>query len=96
MKRFWMSWVQPTEDYRPLTFPPNEAIRGWWNTGFDNDDYATIVAVVDAPSQEEAWDEVRKDWPEAVYRFQHEGTYPEGDRFPLSVWMLTRKEIRHG
>ena len=31
--RFWMSWIVKEEDYRPLTFPPNEAILGWWNTG---------------------------------------------------------------
>lgn len=29
--RFWLSWHQPTEDYRPLTDPPVEGVLGWWH-----------------------------------------------------------------
>lgn len=36
--RWWLSWVQTTEDVRPLTDPPNENILGWWCSGYDAED----------------------------------------------------------
>ena len=91
--RFWLSWYEESEDYRPLTFPPNEAILGWWCSGYCSDDSSTIVALVEAGSEEAAWKAVRLDWPEAVReRFceAREDSYLPGDRFPLSDWMKER------
>lgn len=93
MTRFWMSWYQPTEDHRPLAFPPNAAILGWWCTGYRHDNAATICALVQAESEEAAWDAVKKDWPEMEQRFsgEREPDYAiKSDRFPLSDWMRER------
>ena len=48
MKRFWMSWYDAEEDYRPLHDPPSEAILGWWCSGEHADGRATLVALVQA------------------------------------------------
>ena len=81
--RFWLSWYQPGDDPRPLTCPPNEAIRGWWVSG-TGDDKFSICAVVDAESEEAAKAAVRVDWPEAEkWRFCEEKPrdWKPGDRF---------------
>ena len=92
-KYWWVSWYQPTEDIRPLKFPPGEKILGWWNTGYRCDDgAATIVSKVIADAESHAKEEVIKDWPEAQeWRFcdETDGSRP-GDRFPLSEWMEER------
>ncbi|HXJ14100.1 MAG TPA: hypothetical protein VNH19_17630 [Candidatus Limnocylindrales bacterium] len=93
MKRFWLSWVQPTEDYRPLKDPPNEAIIGWWCSGSDSDDHATLCAVVDAKNESAAKKSVQMDWPEATsWRFCDAVArdYQPGDRFPVSGWSKER------
>lgn len=91
--RFWLSWVQPTEDHRPLTYPPNEAIIGWWCSGYTPEDHATICALVEAVDEEGAKLAVLKDWPEAgEWRFceQFGLSWQPNDRFPLSDWMQER------
>ena len=91
--RFWLSWVQPTEDYRPLTYPPNAAILGWWCSGYDNGDRATLGALVEARSERDAKRAVHQDWPEATgWRFVEErpSDWLPGDRFPLDPWMQER------
>jgi len=92
--RFWMSWYETSEDYRPVTFPPNEHILGWWCTGVRLEDEAsTICAWVEANDEEEAKDYIYEDWPgEHEYRFteQVDGDWVPGDRFPLSPWMEER------
>lgn len=97
MKRFWISWYQPSEDYRPLTYPPNAAVIGWWRTG-DAETMSgitaySLVALIEARSARAARSSVRKDWPEAAcWRFCDEkpsGWLPN-DRFPLSDWMRER------
>ena len=93
MHRYWISWIQPGDDYRPLTFPPNEQILGWWCSGYDADDNATLCAVVSAANDEDAQDAVRTDWPEAEqWRFisQREEGFMPGDRFVLEPWMKER------
>ena len=99
MARFWISWVQCTEDYRPLTFPPNAAILGWWCSGFDSSDSATICAAVEATDADAACDAIFKDWPEAEAEFKTgnlrfietvDGNWRPSDRFPLSEWMVPR------
>jgi hypothetical protein len=84
-KLWWLSWDQTTSDERPLTFPPNEAILGWWNSGSRcSDDAHTICAFVQAETEEEAKAAVKKDWPEAEeWRFCGETSVKPGDRFPL-------------
>ena len=92
-KRFWLSWYQPTEDARPLTYPPNEAIRGWWESGVRGDGAGVICAVVDAPGDGQAWAAVRVEWPEAERRFtclRDDDYAPGDDRFPPSEWMEPR------
>jgi hypothetical protein len=70
--KFWLSWYQPTQDYRPLTYPPNEAIAGWWCSGFASEGH-TICAAVVADSEEAAKAAVNADWPEAEnWRFCEE------------------------
>ena len=93
--RFWISWYQPTEDYRPLRDPPNAAVLGWWCSGYRDDD-ATLCAVVVADSCDKATKVVQVDWPEAFeFRFieQQEADWtPPGDRFPIDKkgWMAER------
>lgn len=106
--RFWVSWYQPTDDFRPLTYPPNEAILGWWCTGFRCDDAATICALVEIKNNkydineiEEAVDEaILEDWPEAeLGRFCEpvEDDWLPGDRFQIDdddEWIRERLGIK--
>ena len=94
MKYFWMSWYQPfdeTEDYKPLTYPPNTAILGWWCSG-RTETGATICAWVKANCEEKAKEAIRQDWPEAEdWRFCDEKEKPtNSSRFPVSDWMIER------
>jgi hypothetical protein len=96
MKRFWMSWFQPTEDHRPLTYPPNAGILGWWCSGQREDGAWTLCALVQARWELPAKIAVRKDWPEATeWRFVREvaSDFSPGDRFPLSDWMKERMQV---
>lgn len=90
---FWLSWYQPTEDHRPLEYPPNDAVLGWWCSGSRCSDGAkTIVAMVREETEDAAKKAIKKDWPEATeWRFCNtvENT-TMNDRFPLSDWMVQR------
>ena len=94
--RFWISWVQPTEDHRPLHYPPGEAILGWWCSGEDcATNNSMLCAVVEAASEKQAKRVILKEWPEAgnvEWRFVEErgDDWLPGDRFPLSDWMKPR------
>jgi len=93
--RYWISWYQPTEDERPLTFPPNEAVLGYWCSGQRcADDAWTLCALVRAPSAAEAQAAILKDWPEASeWRFVNERdkSWRPSARFPLMYsWMIDR------
>lgn len=96
VKRYWVSWEQPTDDYRPLHDPPNGNICGWWCSGQTGEDNWTLCAVVDAEDSDDAERSIRKDWPEAPFqncwRFFEEkplGWQPS-NRFPVKVWMEVR------
>jgi hypothetical protein len=92
MKRWWMSWIVPEKDYRPLTYPPNDAILGWWCTGEDAQDRFILYGLVQAESLEAAEAAVLQDWPGIEWRFQ-ELTGPDlafTDRFHLSDWITER------
>lgn len=90
---YWISWYQPGEDVRPLTFPPNAAILGWWNSGW-GDSHATLCALVRGESEDDAKANVKKDWPEATtWRFCEEKPHDwrPGDRFVVDKeWMKER------
>ena len=97
MKRFWMSWYDAEEDYRPLHDPPSEAILGWWCSGEHADGRATLVALVQADDLPSACVAVAREWPETAqpkteWRFGDEValTWRPADRFPLSAWMEKR------
>lgn len=94
--RYWASWIQRKDDYRPLTYPPNEAILGWWCTGYDNEGWPIICALVEAADEEAAAEAVKKDWPEWVeWRFldaTKPDYLPSRDRFPRVGFMLERME----
>lgn len=101
MPRFWLSWPQPTEDFRPLTDPPADGVLGWWCSGYDHQDRATLCALVEANTMAAAKTVVRRSWPEAPSKRQAwriEDEYPNGwcelgDRFPLQPWM--RRRLKH-
>lgn len=89
--RFWISWWQPTADYRPLRDPPNAAILGWWETGqrWAGAEHS-IVALVSAPHEADAHAAVKLDWPEATgWRFceARSESWRPGHRFPFDEWM---------
>lgn len=95
-KRFWTSWVQPTEDYRPLTDPPNENVLGWWCSGYDSSDQAVLVALVQGENEHNAKTAIAADWPEQKpsngWRFFREVArdFTPGDRFPMAGWSRER------
>jgi hypothetical protein len=99
VKRFWISWVQDTDDHRPLTFPPNKAVLGWWCSGETASGAAIICALVVARHEAAARDAIIKDWPEALehsdWRFFDcvGNSWELSDRFPLSDWMKERMAI---
>lgn len=91
--RFWASWYQPTEDFRPKSDPPNPSILAWWNTGLRCSDQAsTLVAWVEADSAAMAKERIQIDWPEAKeWRFcDPSNGWAISDRFPLDGWMARR------
>jgi hypothetical protein len=93
--RYWLSWYDESFDYRPVKYPPNEAILGWWCTGLDHRDRATICALVQASSEHEAWAAVAKDWPQSSEHRFIEDRGPDyvitSDRFPrTAAWMISR------
>ena len=96
MARFWISWVQDTEDHRPLAYPPNKSVLGWWCSGYDAYDRPVICAAVEARQEADARDAILKEWPEALnagdWRFfeRRQDDFAPGDRFPLSDWMRER------
>ena len=96
MNRYWLSWNQPTEDYRPLNDPPTENTLGWWCSGTGNDG-ASICAMVLGVDEEDAWKTIRIDWPEATedtIRFTETSreVFP-GSRFLITDgWMRNRLE----
>jgi hypothetical protein len=94
MSRYWISWYETAEDHRPLTYPPNVSILGWWCSGYRcSDDAATICALVEAKDSRSAHNAIVKDWPgDKDWRFTDEvdsGWIPS-DRFPVEEWMKER------
>lgn len=87
----WISWFQPTEDYRPVKYPPTAEVLAWWKTG-ESDTHSTLVALVDAESEEKAKEHVLLNWPEvAEWRFcEDKEDKVFSVRFPVQDWMVAR------
>lgn len=87
----WISWYQPTNDHRPVSYPPNPAILAWWCTGH-TEQGATLCALVDSQSENDARMKVLKDWPEVEkWRFcENKDNKSFNSRFPLQDWMIER------
>lgn len=106
VQKFWISWVQPVGDFRPLGYPPNDQILGWWRSGFDSENNSIICACVVGEGEtvgdqmRHATTAIEKEWPEATtaqenesgWRFfeRREADWKPNDRFPLSDWMVER------
>lgn len=97
MSTFWLSWPQRTEDFRPLTDPPDVRVIGWWCSGYDANDTAILCALVTAANIGEAKAAILVSWPEApskrqAWRIEEErpSDWLPGDRFPLNGWMKKR------
>lgn len=93
--RFWVSWVQPGCDHRPLTYPPNAAILGWWCSGFNEADESILCALVEATDDIAVTEAIKQDWSEfdqSGWRFFNvvATDFLPGDRFPLTPWMQER------
>lgn len=91
MKRFWVSWYQPGEDWRPI-YPDGHGRpfdgRYWKSGERCSDDATTVCAVVDAESEDDAKDAIQVFWPEAgEWRFCEEKAmdWTPGDRFPMKA-----------
>lgn len=92
-KKYWASWNQYTNDWRPLNYPTNHCIIGYWCSGYAGSTngqgyptYSTVCAVIEANSKEAAIAAILEDWPEAthdVWRFFDEKPidWRPGDRF---------------
>ena len=96
IRRYWVSWYQPTADYRPVDYPPNKSVLGWWCSGY-SDEGATLCAVISGKNQADVYQAIHKDWPEAnMYdlRFCEEkpNDWTPSTRFPMSDWMIKRFE----
>lgn len=87
----WISWYQPTDDHRPITYPPNVAILAWWCTGY-SEKGSTLCALVDSQSEDDARMKLLKDWPEIEeWRFcEDRDSKSFTSRFPLKDWMIER------
>ena len=103
MKRFWISWTQLSEDYRPLQDPPQpDNIKGWWCSGQGiAGDYFVLCAVVDAKDERQAERIIKKAWDsngEEVGEFRFVTEKPlnwlPSDRFPITHdWQKKRLGI---
>ncbi|HHN9180003.1 TPA: hypothetical protein ACP63B_002856 [Escherichia coli] len=87
----WISWYQPTADYRPNQYPPTIGVLAWWKTG-EGDKGMTLVALVDAETEEAAKEHIRLNWPEASeWRFCEDKTDKTFScRYPVQDWMVAR------
>lgn len=92
MKRFWISWYQPTDDYRPVYDPKKESEpldHNYWASGQRGSDNAwTMCAIVFGKTEAAAKKTIQVYWPEAKeWRFCEEVSedWTPGDRFPMKA-----------
>ena len=98
MMRAWVSWIERSEDYRPICDPPNKAVLGWWRSG-ECLGGNTLCAYIDADSYTDIDKAVEREWPTHSdlnyirdWRFLKivPDDFVPSDRFPLSDWMRER------
>lgn len=95
-KRWWVSWHQPIQDYRPnykggdnsTVMDVEPKILGWWCSGENMSGEAILCALMLGKSEGHVNNLIRKYWPEARLdpsRFmrQVDDDWIPGDRFPL-------------
>jgi hypothetical protein len=85
LRRFWVSWNEPSLDPRPAR--NWESAPEWWCTGY-GDGYSTICAVVDAEDENDAKGHVRRFWDPESWRFcepKPAAWMPDAGRFPVEV-----------
>lgn len=88
MKRWWISWYEPVDeqgDYRAIRWPLADGIKKYWCSGWTGDGKsATLCAVIDAATEDEAKQIVRDHWKPGEWRFCEEKPlhWRPGDRFP--------------
>ena len=99
--RFWISWYQAGEDYRPAKWPLPPEIAAYWCTG-GSDAASTLCAIVDAPDEAAAKTLIVDCWGgglvglmdwDSAWRFCNErepGWKPESSRFPWPEWAKGR------
>ena len=98
-KRFWISWYQPTQDYRPLTDPPHPQVLGWWRSGY-REKTPILCALVEAQDESAARTCLEISWPEsatAKWRFADEvpRDWMPSDRFVIDKpWMRERLGLK--
>lgn len=88
MKRYWCSWYETSQDYRPIKV---EGAPKWWCSGetCEEPPRATLCAVVDAEGEADAFSLLDKFWPGATSaerRFCEERAadwMPDHTRFPV-------------
>lgn len=94
MTLFWVSWIQPTEDFRPLTDPPNDNVLGWWCSGYSSDESPILCAAVTGRNEVDTAKHIRKSWPELKdWRFcePRPRDWTPGDRFLITkAWERKR------
>jgi len=88
-QRYWISWYQAGDDYRPLSWPPPPHFIGYWCSGY-SDDSATLCLWIEQTSEAAAWADVEQHWSPGVgkRRFSNvcEPDFVPGDRFPRCEW----------
>ena len=92
MKLYWCSWVCKEDDYRPITYPPNDSIIGWWCSGESGGGYI-ICAYIYAKNELRAAMAISLDWPEfeGEWRFIEErDSVSDSERFALTKWMRAK------
>lgn len=99
MKRFWVSFYFLDSDYRPIGWPPEPGILGYWDSGTRCEDGATTLVIwLEAENAEKAKELLGSDkcWPEVAqgveWRFFEERDldWRPNDRFPLAAWSKER------
>lgn len=87
----WISWYQPTDDHRPINYPPTEKVLAWWKTG-ESDKGSTLVALVDVDTEISAQESILGNWPEVKdWRFcEEKNDKIFGSRYPVQDWMIER------
>ncbi len=97
LKEFWASWYEFADDWRSVTYPPNQSIVGYWCSGYSGN-ASTVCAWVVAKNEKEAKRAIRADWPgqHKRWRFFIEKTIQDGDRFKFDDWMIERFNALRG